>query len=110
MRTFLLQTPRPLELREREGELIPTLRAALRQAGLQDNTNWDWSPRWCSHGCTQSQLVDSGVFVMAFMHLLWLHVPLQQWPSYLHNNKMNDLRKEAGISLLDGRAMCLNRF
>ena len=58
----------------------------------------------------QTNFVDSGVFVMMFMHLLQCGIPIDHWPHYCQQDEMNVLRREATLSLLEKRTMKVMRL
>jgi len=64
---------------------------------------------YIQHSCFQGNIVDSGMYVVMAMHLLYLGVPPQSWHAYCTQSSMNSARKEAAISILDERCMQLSR-
>lgn len=63
------------------------------------------NPLYAPHTCRHSLGADSGVLVISFMHLMLLRIPHGNWAEYCASHKMNDLRKEVALSLLEKRLM-----
>lgn len=62
-------------------------------------------PHFVRHDCVQDNNVDSGVFVVVFLNLLYRGIPPTNWSGYCSQARMNALRKEFALALLDKRVM-----
>ena len=74
--------------------------------GIEDAHLFDWALRWAPTGCASDRL-HSGVYIMSFLHLLCVHIPLKHWKAYCQG-KENALRRQAGLSLLHKSVMHLS--